>query len=128
MAVEVPKVCSIKASADEVRQGRLTERNLELAVRHLYEDGLVVVEDVIDHEVLDHLNHKMVEDAMLLSGRGENSPFNYNRSNLQQDAPPIQKYFDSSIFFSKSSRHCCNPASDQRRPHCFSYHHNCAWT
>lgn len=103
MAVEVPKVCSIKASADEVRQGRLTERNLELAVRHLYEDGLVVVEDIIDHEALDNLNHKMVEDAMLLSGRGENSPFNYNRSNLQQDAPPIQKYFDPSIFFSKSN-------------------------
>lgn len=102
MAVDVPKVCSIKASADEVRQGRLSERNLELAVRHLYEDGLVVVEDVIDHEVLDHLNYKMVEDAMLLSGRGENSPFNYNRSNIQQDAPPIGKYFDPSIFFSKS--------------------------
>lgn len=101
MAVKAPKVCSIKASADEVQQGRLTERNLELAVRHLYEDGLVVVEDVIEHQVLDHLNHKMVEDAMLLSGRGENSPFNYNRSNLQQDAPPIPQYFDSSIFFSK---------------------------
>lgn len=110
MAVEVPKVCSIKASAEEVREGRLTERNLELAVRHLYEDGLVVVEDVIDHTVLDHLNDKMVEDAMLLSGRGENSPFNYNRSNLQQDAPPIREYFDPSIFFSKffpsKMQHC----------------------
>lgn len=103
MAVGAVNACSIKASADEVRQGRLTERNLELAVRHLFEDGLVVVENVIGHDVLDHLNHKMVEDAMLLSGRGENSPFNYNRSNLQQDAPPIREYFDPSIFFSECS-------------------------
>lgn len=128
MAVEVPGACSIKASADEVRQGRLTERKLELAIRHLYEDGLVVVEDVIDHEVLDHLNHKMVEDAMLLSSRGENSPFNYNRSNLQQDAPPIREYFDPSIFFSKFFHRQCNSASDQRRSHCITYHHNRAWT
>lgn len=105
MAVGTSKVCSIKASPEEVRQGRLTERNLELAVRHLYEDGLVVVEDVIDHEVLDHLNHKMVDDAMLLSGRGENSPFNYNKSNLQQDAPPVREYFDPSIFFSECRRY-----------------------
>lgn len=102
MAIDKARPCSIKASAEEVEQGRLTERNLELAVRHLYEDGLVVVEDVIEHKVLDDLNHKMVEDALLLSGRGENSPFNYNRSNLQQDAPPYRQYFDSSIFFSES--------------------------
>lgn len=104
MTVEQVKVRSIKASHEEVQQGRLNERNLELAVRHLYEDGLVVVENVIDHDVLDHLNHKMVEDAMLLSGRGENSPFNYNKSNIQQDAPPIREYFDPSIFFSEHPR------------------------
>lgn len=100
-APTIPKACSIKASKAEVRQGRLSERNLELAVRHLHQDGLVVVEDVIEHDVIDHLNGKMVDDALLLSGRGENSPFNYNKSNLQQDAPPIRKYFSPSIFLSK---------------------------
>ena len=98
-------VSSIKASAEEVQAGRLSERNLELAVRHLYEDGLIVIENVIEHAVLDELNSKMVEDALLLSGRGENSPFNYNRSNLQQDAPPVRQYCDPSIFFSESSLH-----------------------
>lgn len=101
MTMTLPKVCSIKASREEVSCGRLSERNLETAIRHIYHDGLVVVEDVIDHDVLDRLNHKMVQDALLLSGRRENSPFNYNKSNLQQDAPPVGQYFEPSIFLSK---------------------------
>ena len=92
---------SIKASADEVRNGRLTERHLELAVRHILEDGLVVVENAIEHSVLDKLNTKMVEDAKYLRSLGEKGPFNYNRGNLQQDAPPVREYFDSIIFLSK---------------------------
>lgn len=103
MALTAPKVCSIKASKEEVRRGRLSEKNLETAVRHLYHDGLVVVEDVIEHSVLDHLNEKMVQDALLLSGRGEKSPFNYNKGNLQQDAPPVKEYFEPSIFLSTYS-------------------------
>ena len=101
MTVEKPQVYSIKVSAGESKEGRLTERNLELAIRHLLQDGLVVVENVIEHDVLDKLNTKMVADARLLSGRGENSPYNYNKSNIQQDAPPIARYFDRSIFFSE---------------------------
>lgn len=101
MTAAFPKACSIKVSKEELQQGRLNERNLELAVRHILQDGLVVVEDVVEHDVLDQLNLKMVEDAKFLSGRGENSPFNYNRSNLQQDAPPVRKYFDPTIFLSK---------------------------
>ncbi len=61
----------------------VTERNLELAFRALYHDGLTVVEDVVDHGVLDSLKKKMVEDALTLQARGDNSPCNYNRSDLQ---------------------------------------------
>jgi len=96
-----PKACSVKASKNEVNRGRLSERNLELAIKHLHQDGLVVVENVIEHSVLDGLNSRMIKDALLLSGRGENSPFNYNRSNLQQDAPPVREFFDPSIFLSE---------------------------
>lgn len=92
---------SIKATADEVRSGRLTEQHLELAVRHILQDGLVVVENAVEHEVLDQLNTKMVEDAKYLRGLGEKGPFNYNRGNLQQDAPPVREYFDPSIFLSR---------------------------
>lgn len=91
---------AIKASPDEVRRGRLTENNLEIAVRSVLQDGLVVVENAIDHGVLDKLNEKMVEDAKYLRSLGDKGPFNYNQGNLQQDAPPVRKYFDPSIFLS----------------------------
>lgn len=43
---------------------RLTSsRNLEEAIRHLNNDGLVAVEDAISHEYLDHVNVKLVKDA-----------------------------------------------------------------
>jgi hypothetical protein len=60
----------------------------------------VVVEGVVPHEHLDHLNTKMIEDARILQARGKDSPFNYNIGNLQQDAPPYGKYFYPSIFTS----------------------------
>lgn len=96
------QVPSIRASQEEVRLGRLNERNLEQAVRAVHEDGLVVVENAIAHEQLDRLNRKMVSDAMYLADLGENSPFNYNKGNLQQDAPPFEEYFEPSIFLSES--------------------------
>jgi hypothetical protein len=90
----------VRPSPSEVNEGRLDARNLEAAVRHLHQDGLVVVEDVISHQSLDHLNEKMVRDARILQGRGKNSPYNYNPGNLQQDAPPVLEFFDLSIFAS----------------------------
>ena len=94
------QVASIRPSPDEVRTGRLSERNLEKAVRHMLYDGLVVVEAAIDHDALDKLNSKMVDDALVLRDRKENSPYNYNRGNLQQDAPPVKEHFDPRIFLS----------------------------
>ena len=101
-AVETEPVqpTAITASLDEVQQGRLTERSLEIAVRAVLQDGLVVVENGISHDVLDKLNEKMVQDAKYLQSLGDQGPFNYNRGNLQQDAPPVREYFDRSIFLS----------------------------
>ncbi len=107
---------SIKASPEEVRDGRLTERHLEQAVRHILEDGLVVVENAVDHSVLDKLNEKMVEDAEYLRGLGEKGPFNYNRGNLQQDAPPVREHFDPSIFFSEYLRILHSVAKEDKIP------------
>ena len=69
----------VKASAQEVSQGRLTWRNLEVAVRALHRDGLIVLEDVVEHHSLDLLNEKMSGDALILQAKGENSPYNYNK-------------------------------------------------
>ncbi|CAG8941674.1 unnamed protein product [Penicillium salamii] len=89
---------SIRPSEIEIKQTRLSPQNLEVAIRSLHRDGLVVVENVIPHKDLDSLNSKMVEDAYHLRSKKGNSPFNYNPGNIQQDAPPVKQYFDSSIF------------------------------
>ncbi|KAI1841045.1 hypothetical protein JX266_012764 [Neoarthrinium moseri] len=93
-----PSPFTVRPSTEEIRNSSLDARNLEHAVRAIHQDGIVVVEDVVPHEVLDSLNHKMVEDARELQARGKDGPFNYNQGNLQQDAPPTVEYFHPSIF------------------------------
>lgn len=70
---------TIPVSPTEVSSKRLNLKNLELATRALHQDGLVVLEGVIDHLKLDVLNQKMVQDAMVLQAAGDASPFNYNK-------------------------------------------------
>lgn len=65
---------AVVVSAAEKEAGRLTQRNLEIATRALVRDGLVVLEDLIDHAVLDRLNEKMVQDAYELQSR-KDSPY-----------------------------------------------------
>jgi hypothetical protein len=96
-----PQVGVVRPSAQEVKNWTLDSRNLEKAVRHMHRDGLVVVEDVVPHEDIDILNKKMIEDAHTLQARGDKGPFNYNKGNIQQDAPPVSEYFSPSIFTSK---------------------------
>ena len=93
---------SIRPSQDEIKHGRLSHQNLEIAMRSLHRDGLVVVENVIPHDCLNRLNKKMVEDAYYLQSKKDDAPFNYNLGNIQQDAPPVKEYFEPSIFMSKS--------------------------
>ncbi|KAJ5580079.1 uncharacterized protein N7459_006064 [Penicillium hispanicum] len=92
---------TITPTKNEIANGRLASENLEVAIRSLHRDGLVVVNDVIPHEMLDRLNSKMVKDAYKLYARKENSPFNYTPNNLQQDPPPMREHFESQIFLSK---------------------------
>lgn len=93
----------VRPSEAEVHNKYLAPRNLELAVRSLHADGLVVVETVISHKDLDALNEKMVKDARYLQSLGDKGPFNYNQGNLQQDPPPVAEYFYGSIFTSWST-------------------------
>jgi hypothetical protein len=92
---------SIRPSKSEIECSKLSPQNLEIAIRCLHRDGLVVIEDVIRHDVLDRLNEKMVQDAFNLQARKDSSPYNYNRGNIQQDPPCVREFFDESIFLSK---------------------------
>jgi hypothetical protein len=101
MSTRLPSTpISIIPSPAELKEGRLDQRNLEIAVRALARDGLVVLEDMVDHATLDKLNVKMVEDAYELQAR-KDSPFNYNKGNIQQDPPMTEQWFSDSIYTSK---------------------------
>ncbi|XP_014562599.1 hypothetical protein COCVIDRAFT_32476 [Bipolaris victoriae FI3] len=88
---------SVVPSASEIKNGALNQRNLEIAIRALARDGLVVLEDMVDHAVLDRLNKKMVQDAYELQAR-KDSPFNYNKGNIQQDPPMAEEWFSNEIY------------------------------
>lgn len=91
---------SIVPSASETKSGILGQRNVEIAIRALARDGLVVLEDMVDHAVLDRLNKKMVQDAYQLQAR-KDSPFNYNKGNIQQDPPMTEEWFSNEIYLSE---------------------------
>ncbi|KAL5117897.1 hypothetical protein ACEQ8H_004215 [Pleosporales sp. CAS-2024a] len=88
---------SIVPTPSEVQDGTLSPRNLEIAVRALSRDGLVIIDNLIQHPTLDRLNAKMTQDAYELQGR-KDSPFNYNKGNIQQDPPMTREWFSPSIF------------------------------
>lgn len=92
---------TIRPSRTELDSSKLSPQNLEIAIRSLHQDGLVMIEDVIPHKPLEHLNERMVADAFTLQARKNDGPYNYNRGNIQQDPPPVREYFDKSIFLSR---------------------------
>ncbi|CAO2654981.1 Nn.00g117140.m01.CDS01 [Neocucurbitaria sp. VM-36] len=98
MSLSLPSTpISIVPSPIELKQKSLGQRNLEIAIRALARDGLVVLEDMVDHAILNRLNDKMVKDAYELQAR-KDSPFNYNKGNIQQDPPMAGKWFSDDIF------------------------------
>lgn len=111
MAPTLPSTpISIVPSTSETKSGILDQRNVEIAIRALARDGLVVLEDMVDHAVLDRLNKKMVEDAYQLQAR-KDSPFNYNKGNIQQDPPMTKEWFSNEVYLSEhSSRLLCSCA------------------
>lgn len=77
-----PLPLSVTPTPQELSDQRLSWRNLELATRALHRDGLVVIEDVIEHAKLDFLNHKMIQDALVLQSAGDQSPYNFNKGSV----------------------------------------------
>jgi hypothetical protein len=69
----------VKVSLGELKARRLTWKNLEFTIRALHRDGLVILEDVLDHDKLDFFNTKMIEDSLVLQAAGDASPYNYNK-------------------------------------------------
>lgn len=97
---QTPTPTSIPVSDAEVKSGYLSQRNLEIAVRALYMDGLVVLENLVSDHALDTLEKLMIKDAYDLQGR-KDSPYNYNKGNIQQDPLLTPEYFFDDVYLSK---------------------------
>ena len=69
----------ITPSPKELREGKLLPQNIERALYALNFDGLVVLENVIDHAHLNVLNEAMLTDTPYLASLGEESPYNYHK-------------------------------------------------
>ncbi|KAL3426458.1 phytanoyl-CoA dioxygenase [Phlyctema vagabunda] len=93
-----PNPTVIYASEAEVAVGTLTQNNLEVAIRALHHDGIIIVENACRHESLDKLNGRMVEDASKLEALGDKRLFNFIKGNMQQNPPPGKEYFLEDVF------------------------------
>jgi ectoine hydroxylase-related dioxygenase (phytanoyl-CoA dioxygenase family) len=82
---------SIQLSAEERAAGQLNPDTVSRAKRALDEDGFVILEDVVDLQHIGVLRDKMIEDLPHVLARSD-TPFNFTRSNVQQDPPPVEPY------------------------------------
>lgn len=68
--VDGPRVVSL--SNEERDSGIMGDKKLYDAIEAFFTDGLVVVENAIDVDIIDRLNERMLQDTeKLLSGQGE---------------------------------------------------------
>ena len=75
----------------EVRSGRLTLAHLAEATRALRDDGIVVLNGVVDLGHIAALREKMLADLPAYLARTD-APFNFNTGNVQQEPPPFAPY------------------------------------
>ena len=82
---------SLTPTPAEKAAGALTPDSLEKARRAVEEDGMVVLEAVVDPAHLDALKERMLADLVTLLARPD-APFNFTKGNVQQDPPPFAPY------------------------------------
>jgi hypothetical protein len=98
MVTEKNVPVSINPSSEELNEGKLTAQNLEIAIRALHQDGLIIICNVYRHEDLDKLNQVMVRDALKMSELGDEGPKNFHPGNLSITPPPQRQYFMRNVF------------------------------
>jgi hypothetical protein len=69
----------ITPTPKEIDERKLSPQNVERALYALHFDGIVILQNIIDHAHLDALNEVMVKDAVYIAGLGDKSPYNYHK-------------------------------------------------
>ena len=84
-------IVALDVTPAEVTSGRIAPAHLEAAARALREDGIVVLNGVVDLAHIAALRAKMLEDVPAYLARTD-APFNFNTGNVQQEPPPFAPY------------------------------------
>ena len=82
---------TVKPTNEERASGQLSADHLSAATKALREDGIVVLEDVVDPKHLDALRERMADDLKKILARPD-APYQFGKSNVQQDPPPFPPY------------------------------------
>lgn len=81
----------IQPSPAEIESGALTAERLSTAKEAIERDGFVVLKDVVGKDHLALIRDRMLEEVDRVLARSD-APFNFVRSNVQQDPPPFPPY------------------------------------
>ena len=84
----------IAPTLTEISDGRLSAQNIERALYALHFDGLVVLENAVDHSHLETLNQAMIKDTVFLAGLGEDSPYNYHKGASNDNETDMQAIYN----------------------------------
>ncbi len=88
----------ITLSAAEREKHQISEANLNAAVRALWDDGFVVLENVVETAHIDALKARTLADLETILARPD-APFNFNSGNVQQDPPPFAPFLFEDVLF-----------------------------
>lgn len=91
---------TIALGAEERANGLLNDANLARAIAAVHEDGCVLLKSVIDRAHAEALRERMMSDLERILSRPD-TPFQFNRGNVQQDPPPIAEFLFKDVLLNE---------------------------
>lgn len=82
---------ALDITAEEIAGGRIREDHLAAAVAALREDGVVVLDGVVEASHIDVLRRKLIADLGAVL-KLKKRPYNFTLGHIQQDPPPFHPY------------------------------------
>ena len=81
----------LNLTPEERTSEKLSNTHLQQACEAIRTDGFVVLNDVVNHDHLDTMRERMVDDLEKIL-KAPNVPHNFVWGNVQQDPPPYKRY------------------------------------
>jgi ectoine hydroxylase-related dioxygenase (phytanoyl-CoA dioxygenase family) len=93
------EIKAISISDGERRSSKLSQENLRHALTEFHQNGLVILENAIDHGALDHVRERMLADIPK-NLASSHVHFNHGRSsgNITQTPPLLEEYLHEDIW------------------------------